>query len=176
MQRLLKRWIVMSMVPYAIYLVAYVFESRVPGRDTPIFTDQSLAFLPGDAGLALFAAAAEGVQPPTPRRRLAGLLLGIVALVVLRRVTYSPSDYSARAWRSPSKIYHDVVVCCAFGYLVVTKALPYYTGTPLRYQHGRKLLGVAGLGVWAFGVVWDELHDVVPNDRQHPSDWKPIWA
>ena len=111
MERLLKRWLVTSLMPYAIYLVGYVFESRVPGRDMPIIRDQSLAFLPGEAGLALFVAAAEKVRPTSTARHIAGLLLGLVSFIVIRRVTYSPSDYSAQAWWSPTKLYHDVVIC-----------------------------------------------------------------
>lgn len=176
MKRLLKRWLVTSLMPYAIYLVGYVLESRLPGRDMPILKDQSLAFLPGEAGLAMFVAAAEKVRPTSTARHVAGLLLGLVAFIVIRRVTYSPSDYSAQAWRSPTKLYHDVVICGVFGYLVVVRALPFYVGTRFDHNPLQKLLGISGLVVWAAGVVWDELHDVVPNDRQHPTEWKPIWA
>lgn len=177
MRQLIRRWLIASLLPYAMYLVAFVFESRVPGRDTPILRDQSLAFLPGDFGLALFVATPEPESArPSRMRRAAGLLLGLMAFIVVRRITYSPSDYSPRAWRSPSKIYHDVVICGVFGYLVVVRCLPYYIGTPVGHDKLRKLLGVAGLALWVGGAVWDELHDVVPNDRQHPNDWKPVWA
>lgn len=172
---LLKRWLVTCLQPYAIYLVGYLFESRLPGRDMPVLKDQSVAFLPGEAGLALFVAAAEKVRPTTLARHIVGLLLGLVAFIVIRHVTYSPSDYSAKAWWSPTKIYHDVVICGVFGYLVVVRALPFYTGTRFGYMSAQKVLGLTGLAVWAAGVVWDELHDVVPNSRQHPSKWKPIW-
>jgi hypothetical protein len=172
---LLKRWLVASLQPYAIYLVGYVFESRLPGRDMPVLKDQSLAFLPGEAGLALFVAAAEKVRPTTLARHIAGLLLGLVAFIVIRYITYSPSDYSAKAWWSPTKIYHDVVICGVFGYLVVVRALPFYTGTRFGYMFAQKVLGLTGLAVWATGVVWDEFHDIVPNSRQHPSEWKSIW-
>lgn len=176
MKQVLLRWLALSLKPYAIYLVGYIFESRVPGRDMPIIKDQSLAFLPGEAGLALFVAAAEKVRPTSTTRHIAGLLLGIVAFVVVRRVTYSPSDYSAEAWRSPTKLYHDVVICGVFGYLIVTRALPFYAGTRFDHKPLQKLLGFAGFAMWAVGVVWDELHDVVPNSRQHPSEWRPVWA
>ncbi len=176
MRQLIRRWLLASLLPYAIYLVAFVFESRVPGRDAPVLKDQSLAFLPGDFGLALFVAAPDVLTVrPSRIRQVAGVLLGLIAFIVVRRVTYSPTDYSPRAWRSPSKIYHDVVICGVFGYLVVVRCLPFYFGTPLSKNRLHKLIGAAGLASWFAGVVWDELHDVVPNDRQHPSDWKPIW-
>lgn len=176
MKHLLKRWLLLSLLPYQIYLIGYVFESRVPFRDMPVFKDQSLAFLPGDAGLALAIAAADKIAEATLARRIGGLLLGVVAFVVIRRVTYKPSDYSAKAWRSPTKIYHDVVICAVFGYLIVVRALPFYVGTPISYKTLQKLLGLFGVLVWAGGVLWDETHDTVPNARQHPTEWKPIWA
>lgn len=170
-----KRWLVISLMPYAIYLVGYVFESRLPGRDMPVIKDQSLAFLPGDAGLALLIAMADKAKPVTPRWHVAGVILGLMAFIVVRRVTYSPSDYSPEAWWSPTKIYHDVVICGIFGYLIVVRALPFYCQTPIGYMTKQKLIGLGGLAVWTFGVVWDELHDTVPNDRQHPGTWQPIY-
>ena len=51
-------WLGVSAVSYAMFLVAYVFESRRPGGigpgRVPVWRYQSRAFLPGDFGLALF--------------------------------------------------------------------------------------------------------------------------
>lgn len=50
-------WLGLSTIPYAMFLVAYVFESRLPGIGPdriPVWRYQSRAFLPGDFGLTLF--------------------------------------------------------------------------------------------------------------------------
>ena len=175
--RLLRQWLVLSLVPYAMYAVAYLFESRVPGRDVPIWRGQSKAFVPGDLALALAFAAAmtnKPVKPVTPRSHAIGLVIGVLALIVVRRVTYKPGDYTIEAWRSPSKLYHDVVICVLFGWLGFTRMTPFYR-TPQSEQTALKVLGLLAMSVWVSGVVWDELHDEVPNPRQHPTIYRPIW-
>lgn len=175
MSEYVKRWLLLTLAPYGMYLIGYVFESRIPGRDTPIYKDQALAFLLGEPGLALLIAMSGKTTGPTPKRKLLGLLLGVVAFIVIRRVTYKPEDYSREAWRSPTKLYHDVVICGVFGYLIVVRVVPFYFGTRFEHKPVRKVLGLAGLATWATTVVTDELGDSVPNGRQHPTTWKPIW-
>ncbi|RYF28988.1 MAG: hypothetical protein EOO17_03160 [Chloroflexi bacterium] len=175
MLTIIRRWLLMSLVPYGMYAVAYVLESRKPGRDVAIWRGQSKAFVPGDAGLALFIAVAKPGGRVSPRRHVAGLFLGLVSLVALRRLTYRPEDYTVNQWRSPSKLYHDLVVCVLFGYLVVVRALPFYAGRPVSDALLQKLVGASGVLIWASGVIWDESHDEVPNYYQHPDVWWPIW-
>lgn len=175
MLTIIRRWLLMSLVPYGMYAVAYILESRIPGRDVAIWRGQSKAFVPGDAGLALFIAVANPSDRVSLRRRVAGLLLGLVSLAALRRLTYKPEDYTVNQWKSPSKLYHDLVVCVFFGYLVVVRALPFYTERPVSDALVQKMIGAAGIVTWVSGVVWDETHDEVPNYYQHPEVWWPIW-
>lgn len=174
--RLIRQWLVMSLVPYAMYAVAYVFESRVPGRDVPVWRGQSKAFVPGDLALSLFMAApGKSVRPVSFRRHVVGVVVGVAALIAVRRLTYKPTDYTPEAWRSPSKLYHDVAICMLFGWLGVTRVTPFYL-SDWSQATARKILGLLGLAVWMGGLVWDETHDEVPNSRQHPTHYRPIWS
>jgi len=178
-------WLAISAIPYAMYLIAWLFESRKPGNgpnDIPVWRDQSKAFLPGDFGLALVAAS--GIM--LAREGLPGwatswwwlsvsVLVGLVVFWVGRRVLYSVDDYTPEAWRSPSKRWHDFVMFFGFTVAMAAFILPAFIA------HGSELDGepasVAMLGglLWVLGIAWDTVIEQVPNKRQHPSVYKPLW-
>lgn len=175
MPAFIRRWLLIALVPYAMYLVAYVFESRIPVKDVPLWKGQSKAFFPGDAAFAVFVAmTGEFDYPPPPRNRVLGITVGVIALFIIRRLTYKPEDYTPQQWRSPSKVYHDVVVCLFFGYLAVTRCVPFYLQTRLSDHFVEKVIGLSGLAMWIGGAIWDELHEEVPNPKQHPDTWRLI--
>lgn len=182
--RLVLWWAVIAMVPYGMFAVAWVFESRVPGRDVPVWRGQSKAFVPGDLGLAL--AAAVGVVLASVQGLPAWALswqwllvsaaVVIVTLVIGRRVLYNADDYTISQWRSPSKRYHDIVMFGVFPALAAMFVVPMYFQSWLGMGIAFRLIGIGGVACWAGGVVWDALHHEVPNANQHPHDWRPLWA
>jgi hypothetical protein len=100
----------------------------------------------------------------------------LTTLVIGRRVLYRSQDYTPQQWRSPSKRYHDIVMFGVFPALAAAFVLPTYL-QPWRGEGvALRLTGVAGIALWVGGVVWDALHHEVPNPRQHPHRWKPLWA
>lgn len=184
-------WLLVSLIPYAMYLVAYVFESRKPGSSPgqiPVWVYQSRALMPGDFGLALFTTGGLSLYVEGDLYDwstgwwwlwLVGPLLSLITLYVGRRVLYSAGDYSPRAWRSPSKRYHDYVMYGLFPLAVVWWVIPGYAAGFLDQDGAIGLapaVGVAGLSVWVFGIYLDAHYGEVPNERQHPSQWQPIWV
>lgn len=181
--QLLLLWIGISVIPYGMFLVAWVFESRAPGRDVPIWRGQSKAFVPGDLGLSLAAASGITVAihegfPPWAVSWWWWLMSGcavVVALYLGRRVLYVPSDYTREAWNSPTKRYHDVVMFGMFSGLAFAFVVPMYAQGWSGDGIFIRMAGILGTALWASGVAWDALHHEVPNARQHPSQWKPLW-
>ncbi len=167
-------WVVLSAVAYMMYFVAYVFESRVPFRDVPLWKHQSRAFFPGDIGLSLFIAVAAPFQMRSVWLLIGGIVLAVVAFFVVRHVTYSPNSYTKQAWKSPSKLWHDFVVCSVYGFLAVTMCVPFYFSS-WSDNWNLKLLGLAGLSVWLIGAAADEMGTNVPSHWQHPTRYWPIW-
>ena len=163
-----------------MYLIAYIFESRVPGRDIPIWKWQSKAYLPGDFGLAMFTATSIYLWPRTSSLIWArscwwiagSILAGMLAFWFARKFLYRPSDYSKGAWNSPTKIWHDVAMF--FGYFATTV---YFAIPSLFFTiwDSNKLIAFFALAVWIVGNIWDFTHDEVPNIFQHPDVYQPIW-
>lgn len=168
-----------SFVAYAMYLVAFLFESRVPFRDIPVWKDQSRAFLPGDFCLAFTMAVGAYSYPAdiTSWAMLAffavGLIVGIVVYIVARRYVSTDNDYSKEAWNSPSKKYHDRVMYFFFAGILIAIGIPGYFVSPYAPE---KWLGLVGLTIWASLNLWDYTHKIDPRkQRQHPNVYWPIW-
>ncbi len=178
-------WAGIAAVPYAMYLVAWLFESRKPGngpRDVPVWRDQSRAFLPGGFGLSLAVTVvilAEVSRPAWASNWwwiLASLLAGVLVFYIGRRVMYSPSDYTPQAWKSPSKRWHDFVMFFGFTAAVCYLFVPsLFGGFFSQENYPLVLLMISGLGFWVYGVIYDVIQKQVPNKRQHPTNYKPIW-
>lgn len=173
-------FVLLCALPYGMYVVAYLFESRKPGNgpnDAPIWHGQSKAFLPGDIGLSLLLAVAMYLQIGryvSGWMLLLGAVVGVVVYNLARRFTYTPKDYSPGAWNSPSKRWHDLVMYIVFVMLLVAFGIPSYFAS-WNDGVGIRLAGLAGLGVWVVCMVKDLIDDEVPNDRQHPTTYRPIW-
>ncbi len=174
-----------SFTAYGMYIVAYLFESRLPGRgpnDVPVWYQQSRAFMPGDFGLALLVAVGVYYRgdvtvgwAESAWFKVLSIAVGIVTFLASRKFLYTPRDYPPEAWRSPSKRYHDIVMFFAFCTVAVYVCLPAYFMTSWTETVLSKLLGLFGLAVWIVGNVCDFKNDEVPNARQHPSVYEPIW-
>lgn len=176
-------WIGVATVPYGMYLVAWVFESRPPGRGVPIWRGQSKAFVPGDLGLSLAAAVGIwlAVRQGWPGWALTwwwlalGAAASATALYVGRRVLYSKDDYTYRQWNSPSKRYHDVVMFGVFPALAFVFVLPVYLQPWGGIGLTLRVIGLLGIALWLVGVAWDATHHEVPNPNQHPDRWRSLW-
>ncbi|RYZ88781.1 MAG: hypothetical protein EOP06_10375 [Proteobacteria bacterium] len=178
---ILLTWAALTIVIYCIYIVAIVYESRRPSlkifdkHHMPIWRYQSRAFLPGDAGLALFVAAAPKSFSWT--FAVAGAVACLIALWVIRNVTYDKNgdDYDLAAWNSPSKRYHDYVVC----FVLAFTATVWWSPILLQQMHisaQALMIGIAGLSVWLAGLLWDGIKKQVPNKFQHPTEYHPfLW-
>lgn len=177
---------VLSAIPYGMYLVAYLFEGRLPGNgpnDVPVWKDQSRAFMPGDFGLALFVAVAGFYQDTmtfswAEQPFWVNLLIPLFGLGVYfgaREFLYREADYTRAAWESPSKRYHDVVMFLAFSIIAAGLCVPFYFFSTWSGIVLSKLLGVFGLALWIVGNVYDFTHNETPNARQHPTVYQPIW-
>ena len=175
-------FLALTVVSYGLYLVAWLFESRIPLVDTPVWKDQSKAFMPGDAGLSLLVAVGiwhygqvEIGWQQSVLTALFALGIAVVTFVIARRFLYTSNDYTREAWNSPSKLYHDYVMYVLFCWLAVWVCIPAYLFTDWTGNLLTKLVGVFGLSLWVAGNAWDFTHDEVPNPRQHPTIYKPIW-
>ncbi|MBC7943462.1 hypothetical protein H7X68_03120 [Candidatus Saccharibacteria bacterium] len=172
-----------SFTAYAMYIVAYVFESRLPGRDVPVWRGQSKAFMPGDFGLSLLVAVGVFYYGDVTADwtgsnwfKMLSIVVGVVTFLVSRQFLYTQRDYSWQAWCSPSKRYHDFVMFLLFCAVALYICLPSYLLTSWTETVLSKLLGLLGLAIWVVGNVYDFTHGEVPNDRQHPSVYQPIWV
>lgn len=186
-------WLGLTCVAYFMYVVAVIYEDRWPSltafdrRHVPVWRHQSRAFLPGDAGLALFIAAApKSFSLPYA---VAGVAACFIALWSLRNVTYDRDgdDYDLAAWNSPSKRYHDYIVCFVFAFTATLWWLPALVSAVLWLLSVLRLpsismplvdvstqalvLGLAGLAVWVIGLAWDGVKKQVPNPLQHPTEY-----
>jgi steroid 5-alpha reductase family enzyme len=164
----------------SVYGVGYVLESRVPGNgphNIPVWRDQAKAFVLGDIGLALLLAVAVYLGQHDARgwMLLVGTVIGGLVYMLARRLTYTPADYKLRAWNSPSKKGHDRVMYIVYVALLVTFSVPAYF-TSWSGGVAERLVGLAGLLLWVVCMVIDLLGDEVPNDRQHPTVYQPIWT
>ena len=178
-------FLVISAIPYGMYLVAYLFESRRPGNgpnDIPIWKGQSRAFLPGDFGLALFVTAWLQYRPgllTTDLQRVGvsfvSTIIAVLVYTLARKYGYKESDYTPEAWRSPTKVYHDAVMFGGFTLVAAFICLPVLFLADWSTAGLVLWLGLFGLAVWGLGNLYDFTHSETPNDRQHPSVWKPIW-
>ncbi|MGV9001973.1 MAG: hypothetical protein ACOH18_03375 [Candidatus Saccharimonadaceae bacterium] len=174
-----------SAVPYAMYPVAYIFESRLPGlgvNNVPVWKDQSRAYMPGDFGLALVVTVclqyrASEMTPWTNSLwfKLASTLVGIATFLLARRFLYTPKEYSISAWNSPSKRYHDFVMYFLFCAVAVYVCLPVYFIVNWSEHWAVHVFGLMGLAVWIAGNIYDFTHNEIPNNRQHPDEYVPIW-
>jgi len=174
-----------SAISYFTYVVAYVFEGRKPGNgvdDIPVWRDQSRAFLPGDIGLGLAVAAVIWLPNPNPSWAqhwswyFGSLATGLIVFFIGRRVLYAADSYTPEQWRSPSKRWHDFVMYFGFTTVVFATVVPkLFTNW---HSDNALLLSLltAGLAFWIAGIVIDVIEDDVPNDRQHPHNYRPIWA
>lgn len=175
-----------SLIPYAMYLVAFIGEGRRPGsgpNDVPVWRDQSRAYVPGEFGLVLLVTSClqyrGGINASWVNTWwFAGVSLGIGVAVFLgaRRFLYTPNDYSVGAWSSVSKRYHDLVMFLGFTSVAVYVCLPVLIGTDWSRTVLVLLLGLFGLAVWVLGNVYDFSHNEVPNARQHPSEYRSIFS
>lgn len=161
------------------YFIAYVFESRLPGKDVPIWRNQSKAFIPGDTGLSILVAVGVYYFPKSFLSTNEAILLltasssiGVVVFSVARKYLYTPRDYSPEAWKSPTKIWHDVVMFWMFTTAVIFVCVPSYIYIPF----SAKVFGLSGLVLWLLGNAWDFTHHEIPNNFQHPTLYMPIWA
>lgn len=177
-------WLVFALagaVPYAMYLVAYVFESRTPGwgpGKVPVWRGQSRAFLPGDFGLAWTVAVCWQFRDDvtsshfrSPWFWLGSFAGAVVLFVVVRRRMYTPEDYTANQWASPTKRWHDFVMYVGFTTVAAGICIPVLLSTswPMR------MMALSGLILWVAGVVYDICNDETPNQYQHPDSYQPIW-
>ena len=179
--------LMVSCVPYGMYLVAWLGEGRRPGdgpRDAPVWRDQSRAFLPGDFGLALFTTSGLFMHAQGDLwswttawwwRWGVGAALAITVWLVGRRVLYSADDYTPEQWRSPSKRYHDFIMFGAFPFVVIGWALPGYLAHWTVLNAIVIALGLLGIASWVVCLALDAIGGKVPNARQHPSEWTPLW-
>lgn len=173
--------IVANIISYAMYLVAYVLESRVPGKDAPIWRYQSKAYVPGDFGLSLMVAVGLYIRTSSATvewadsRWYLGLccVIGLLVYNFARKFLFTDKDYTWGAWRSPSKRYHDKVMFFGFCSAALYICLPayFFTETVLTV----KLIGLFGLLIWIGGNVYDAVTKETPNQYQHPSVYLPIW-
>jgi len=178
-------FVVVSAVPYALFVVAYIGESRRPGNnpdDVPVWRDQSRAFLPGDFGLALMFTCCLQYRGDVTARwavstwlGLSALCIGIATFLFARLFLYTTANYSKAAWNSPSKRYHDFVMYLLFGAAAIYVCIPVYFASQWQSSVLVKLLGLFGLAVWVVGNIYDFTHSETPNRRQHPHEYQPIW-
>jgi len=174
-----------SAVPYAMYLVAYVFGSRRPGdgpNNVPVWKDQSRAYMPGDFGLALMVAVCLQYRGDVPAGWatsgwfvLVSIFFGLSVFLFARRFLYTPKDYTKEAWNSPSKLWHDFVMFLLFSVAASYVCLPVYFATDWTTLVLVKVLSFFGLSLWVVGNVYDFTHDETPNKRQHADTYQPIW-
>jgi hypothetical protein len=165
-----------------MYFVAWIFESRTPGRDTPIWKDQSKAYMPGDFGLALMVSTAIYLQPNVPDWAksnwyyIVSIISGIIIFWFARKFLYRlEKDYDKDAWQSPSKVYHDYVMFWGYSTCVIFLCVPVYFFTVPIFTIEKAIGFILGFGTWVIGNIWDFTHNEVPNSKQHPSTYEPIW-
>lgn len=179
-----------SITPGLMFVIAPILESRwLPW--TP--RTQFLSFLPGDLFMGLMLALLLWFAQRLPggnhcyNSTWFHLLLIVVTFtvaIVLTKAEYDdPDGYGHRAVLSPTKLYHNIVLYGAYGYVIVATlvaVLIWLISTASRNQ-----MGVVGLCLVP-GLIWMSLlvleQRVSEETKQnrlesaHINDWKPIWS
>jgi hypothetical protein len=173
------------LTPVGLYVVAYVFESRLVGKDFHPWRGAFRGFMPGD--LLLGASFGQFVWQLGKFESRSGwwsewwwhAIAGVGAVVVafFVREGLDRPNYHNLAMKSPSKLYHDFVIYMGFGYVFFTTAV---AATFTTGWHETLLLPYGLLAGWAVCVFFidgrktrNELRRLAWNS--HPTSWTPIW-
>ena len=179
-------WFSLSLIPYGMYLVSFIFKGQKPGyglNKIPVWKGQSKAFFPGDLGLTLFLTVGFYLFSNIENTIIVnfqwlvfgGLVLAIIATIIGRRVLYKENSCTKKEWNSLTKRYHDAVMYAMFPFLVVLWCVPGYCFVFSSSKWQILAVGFIGLSVWIAGIVWDVVSKEVPNKFQHQTTGKPIW-
>jgi len=174
-----------GLTPLGLYAVAYVFESRIPGRDFRLFKDAFRGFMPGDVFLGLafmmFVTAihrSDVVKDAWFNSALwhGIVFIGAVVLGLAARKFLDAPNYTKRQMRSPSKVYHDFVLYIGYGYVFTTTAV---AALGLEGWSVSTALGLLFVGFWVLCLALDLTTSKQIVERlarkSHPVRWRPIW-
>lgn len=176
--------------PGLMFIIAPVLESRkLPW--TP--QTQFLSFFPGDLFLGLMLALLLWFAQRLPSEdhlynstwfHLVLISLTFIVAVVITKGEYDdPNGYGHRAVLSPTKLYHNIVLYGAYGYVVIA-TLVAVLGWLITTGSWNQI-GVLGLCLVP-GLIWVSLlvleqrvpEEIKQNRMQlaHVNDWKPCWS
>lgn len=174
-----------AFTPVGVYLVAYLFESRLVGRDFHPWKGAFRGFSPGDWFLG--ASFGQFVWQLDNHDSGAGwwckwwwhIAVGVGAIVVslyIRNKMDRP-NYDEAAMNSPTKLYHDFVIYMGFGYVFFTTAVA--ASCSIGWD-STLILPYGLLAGWLAGLVSDgkqpkeQLKIMAANS--HPTVWRPCWS
>lgn len=176
--------------PGLMFIIAPVLESRkLPW--TP--QTQFLSFFPGDFFLGMMLALVLWFAQRMPAEvhfynstwfhLLLVVVTFTVAIVITKAEYDDPNGYGHRAVLSPTKLYHNIVLYGAYGYVIVATLVAVVAW--LLNDGSWRQAGVLGLCL-APGLVWvcllvfeQEMSEETKESRTwyaHVNDWKPIWS
>lgn len=173
--------VALFVTPGLMFIIGWIGESRT----LPIGKKQFFGFFPGEFFLAIgfsWSVGSVSMMPEVTGKWYQSdywhLLVAVGAFVIglVVRHTMDKPNYPRKAFRSPTKIYHDYFLYIAYGFMMVIVTVPacveqdYGFGNP-------PIVSVLSLAVWA------QLVFVTDNVRgpknmakyAHVEDWVPIW-
>lgn len=167
--------------PGVMFLLGWVFEGRtLPWRPS----EQYLSFIPGDLFLGIMAAglltAARSLPDASrwfnsPVWHLLVLAVTVLVAFILTYGEWKSGAYPTRAILSPTKPYHNGVLCALYGYVIVT------TLVALAASHSDRVFLLALVP----GVIWVSLVAIDNRSPEtmahkaalaHVADWRPSWS
>jgi hypothetical protein len=176
--------------PGAMFVLAKIGESRPLPTS---YEQQFRSFFPGDLFLAMSATilVAMAVLLPAQARwynaRLWHVIVLVCAVAVAILITVGeyndPNGYGHRAVLSPTKLYHNILLYGAYGYVIVVTLVALIAGLVIDWQWSRAALLLFAL---IPGFIWvgllkadsDAPYEVKESrkDYAHVNDWEPIWS
>lgn len=175
--------------PVMLYLVKWVFESKVPFRHYHPWYDAFRGFMPGDLFLGVVFALSVQLTAGLDSDQhwynsgvwhVVVLIGAVIGGLLARKFLDGPPVYNRRQMRSPSKLYHDIVLYMGFGYLLFTVGMSAlvgtdWDGTTLYLKIGMITTFVA----WIVCLISDATAPLHQRQRwgekSHPSRWRRIW-
>lgn len=182
--------ICLAITPIGHQLVGIIGESRwVP--ISPF--KQFLSYFPGDVFLGMSVAALLVLAHKLPDEQhfynarwfhLVVLTVTVVVALYVTKLEYNdPNGYGHRAVLSPTKLYHNILLYGAYGYVIVVTLIATVVALSSGWNWGWFGLVVLGLLpglVWAsLLVIENRVSDQIKLDRvryAHVNDWEPIWS
>jgi hypothetical protein len=164
-----------SVTPGMMFVLGWTLE----GRTLPI-RENSRAFLPGDfflgtllaSSVALLNTAESSASWWTSYEWLWVVFVGTTLVSIAVNALCDWPHYGRRQLLSPTKLWHEFVIFCLYGSLLIGLSLPAFVYGELSvFGILLRIAQLGSLAVWVAGLWWDGTRVKLDPEKLHPTDW-----